>query len=141
MKSLLAVALAITGALAWVYMTYGIEIRHFDTEQGAIGVLFHVVYGYAMTVLGVGLGSAYRALERMRESGLSTITNFGIFARQVYHSIDFWMALFASPIVYAALWKTISVNDLAALTIFPLENGFVCLAIISSLVAKNHSSS
>jgi hypothetical protein len=93
-----------------------------------------VAYGYAMTVLGVVLGSAYRALDRMRAAKKTEIADFRAFARDVFRSIDFWMALMASPIVYAALWKTIDGQAWTPLTIFPLENGFACLAVISTII-------
>jgi hypothetical protein len=136
MKTPYGLALAVVGAGAWFFMTHNLEGRYFELGDDNGRELFLVAYGYVMTVAGVVLGSAYRALDRMRAAKVTEIANFPAFARDVFRSVDFWMALLASPIVYAALWKTIDSQEMTALTIFPLENGFACLAVISALMKK-----
>lgn len=137
MKVLIAVSLAIAGFVAWYFMTRSTASTAFGGVGAPeeTGVLF-VIYGYVVTVFGVVLGSCYRALERMKAQGILQINDFKAFFVSAFRSIDFSMALFASPIVYAMIWKTFGGRDIAALTIVGLENGFACLAVISSLLRR-----
>jgi hypothetical protein len=93
-----------------------------------------IAYGYAMTAIGVILGSIYRELQALRAAGIKRITNVRRFFRDVFRSIDFWMSACGSPIVYALLWKSLEGGSVAALTIIALQNGFCCTVIIEKLM-------
>lgn len=96
-----------------------------------------IAYGYAMTLIGVILGSTYRELQALRASGVKRITHIRRFFRDVFRSIDFWMSACGSPIVYALLWKSLEGGSVAALTIVALQNGFCCTIIIEKLMNPN----
>ncbi len=87
-----------------------------------------------MTVLGVVLGSAYRELQKMKEAGKTTVD--GAFFKNFLTSIDLWMSLIGSPLVYALLWKSVEGGSIASLTLIALENGFCCNVVISNIVRR-----
>lgn len=136
MKTYYGILLAATGCASWAYMGLGDQGLNFQNEGPDKSEILLVAYGYVMTVFGVLLGSTYRTLDRMRDAGQTQIGDFLVFGRDIIRSVDLWMALLASPIVYAALWKTIENQAWASLTIFPLENGFACLALISAIIRR-----
>lgn len=139
MKILIAIALAVGGFVAWYFMTRGSGGRMFGgVAAPPESQVWLGLYGYVATVCGVFLGSGYRALEAMRARNETEVKDFKHFFTSFLRSIDFWMAMFASPIVYAMIWKTFNQQDFAALSIVALENGFACLAVVSSLL-KNKS--
>ncbi len=100
--------------------------------------LFHVVYGYAITLVGVLLGTIYRNLQTRKEAGEKNLSSTGSFLKDIFTSLDLWMSICGSPIVYALIWKSLidggSIADnLAGLTIIALQNGFCCTILLSNL--------
>ena len=102
-----------------------------------------IAYGYAVTLVGVFLGSAYRKLQDMktRPRPLIHIGKIRKFLSSVFRSIDFWMGLCGSPIVYALIWKSMGGGSVAGLTTIALQNGFFCTLILNGLYKNNVSRS
>jgi hypothetical protein len=132
---------AAAGCAWWAFSLSKTQGVHF----GAVAVVesrgvMMLAYGYAITLLGVTLGSAYRNLQERRQTGEKTIGSVGSFIRNVFMSIDFWLGLCASPLVYALLLRATEGGSTAGLTTIALQNGFCCTVIASGLLRKNGES-
>ena len=89
-----------------------------------------MTYGYAVTLAGVALGSSYRELQRRQAKGHRQIKSVRSFFRSVLRSIDFWMGICASPMVFALILQSAGGASTAALTAIGLQNGFCCTGAI-----------
>ena len=133
-RAVLAVILIVGGAVGF-YWIAGREPLVFGlNETPQTQGLPVIAYGYAMTFIGVILGSAYRELQARRARGETHLKNVSKFVRDVFRSIAFWMSACGSPIVYALLWKSLEGEGVAALTIVALQNGFCCTIIIERIL-------
>lgn len=129
-------ALAVAGFLIFKHLATRQPLRFGANEAPAtqnIGVVF---YGYLVTLVGVLLGSAYRELQARRDRGDTQLKSVSEFAKSVLRSIDFWLSLCGSPIVYALLWKSLEGGSQAGLTIMALQNGFCCTMVVGALLKR-----
>jgi len=94
-----------------------------------------IAYGYLMTVVGVFCGAACRQLIALRAGGMTTIPSIPRFFSVSLRSIDFWLGLFGSPLVFASALKGFDGQSLAGLTLLALQNGFTCTIIIATFLA------
>lgn len=112
-------------------------------EHGLFAVedreLTKLLVGFGATVAGVVLGSAYRHLARLKERGIETMESFRAHAGIIVRSVDLWMGLLASPVVYGLLLQSLAEMGQAGLVIVALENGFCCLLIAESFVNRGHT--
>jgi hypothetical protein len=92
--------------------------------------------GFAATLFGVVLGSMYRQLARLRESGVQSLTSVRSFTVDLVRSVDLWMGLVASPLVYGLLVQSAEMMATSGLVIVALENGFCCLLVVENFVKK-----
>lgn len=130
---LVSVACAATGfALLW-WIAVPREHGMFAVENRELTKL---LIGFGATVAGVVLGSAYRHLARLKERGVETMESFRAQALSIARSVDLWMGLLASPIVYGLLIQSLAKMGQSGLVIVALENGFCCLLIAESFVNK-----
>lgn len=135
-KLIIYVLLAAAGFVGWRLLIRSEPLRfgaNAVPEQQTTGVM---VYGYAITLLGVVLGSVYRELQARRQRGETHIKNMKKFFGSVFLSLDFWMSLCGSPLVFALIWKSMEGGSVAGLSTIALQNGFCCTVIVSSLMAK-----
>jgi hypothetical protein len=128
--------LAVGGGIA----AYAILLNSYVLRFGVAAVpdkpgLGALAFGYLITVVGVVLGSAYRQLVALRARGIVDISNLYLFFGGVFHSVELWLGVFASPIVYSLIWKAFDGGSLKVLGALALENGFFCTAIMSSIAA------
>ena len=131
--------LAIIGFVAWWRLVQPQQLQWGAQSIPVADNFMIVVYGYIITLIGVALGSGYRELQKLRESGKANIESPGAFFKGIFSSIDLWMGLLGSPIVYALLWKSIDSGNVSGLTIVALQNGFCCTVIISNFTKNNRS--
>ena len=108
-----------------------------DGQAGLLGQLAFGAYGYLTLVVGVALGTIYRHLSSISGDDRKSINIRDVIGQSFRHA-DFWMAMFASPVVYAILLpavdlETISAAAIFSLTLIGLQNGFVCNALAESL--------
>ena len=96
-----------------------------------------LIAGYLITVAGVALGSIYRDLQRRRRAGQTRIGSVPAFLRSVFRSIDFWVGICGSPLLYAFLLKSIEGASDAALSTLALQNGFCCSFVVDSLLKQS----
>jgi hypothetical protein len=122
-------------ALFW-WMAIPREHGMFAVENRELAKL---LIGFAATVAGVVLGSAYRHLARLKERDVQTMGSFRVEALNIARSVDLWMGLVASPLVYGLLIQSLAKMGLAGLVIVALENGFCCLLIAESFIKKGHA--
>lgn len=144
-RSMLALArvLALAGLAFWGYflMRNIFEIPLFLNSAGDSALPLQIafgVYGYAVLLFGVVLGAVYREIRARRQAGRKTIKIFTVM-RQALSTIDFWLGVFASPVVYAVLLQavdltSISVSGFVGITLVGLQNGFACNAVADALL-------
>jgi len=134
-KFVLFPLLAVSGFIIWWYLAQPRQLQFGAQVIPAQGNYFIIAYGYLVTLAGVIIGCSYRQLQKLRDAGESNIQKPGLFLKQIASSIDLWMGIFGSPIVYALLWKSIDGGNISGLTVIALQNGFCCTLIISNFVA------
>jgi hypothetical protein len=146
-----AVLLAIVGLVFWIaYVEFVLaDSTKFLVGQESLSTnslkAILVVYGYFTLVVGVFLGSGYRNLKDRQAAGGKTL-RIKEFIGEVFHSVDFWLGLFGSPVVYAILLQAIdltniSIGSAAGLTLVGLQNGFVCQSIADAIRPKGSGGS
>jgi hypothetical protein len=138
-KFILFPVLSILGFIIWWRLVQPHELQFGAQAVPVEGNFLIVIYGYLVTLLGVVLGSGYRELQKLRESGATRIENMRAFFKNIFSSVDLWLGLFGSPIVYALLWKSVAGGNISGLTIIALQNGFCCTVIISNFVRRNEA--
>ena len=104
----------------------------FSADDGSATARFGLAF--IATILGVVLGSFYRNLKRMKEQGKERIENISVFFGDIFLSVDMWLGLVTSPIVFALILKASDGMALPALIVMALENGFCALIIIDSFM-------
>lgn len=103
--------------------------------MGAVGH-FHLVYGLTVTLVGVVLGSAYRELQCMKQAGHRRIHGVRELVISVVYSIDFWMGLCGSPILFSIIWQSADQLAVAPLTLIAIQNGFCCTVVLPTLLGR-----
>ena len=127
--------LAVLGAYIW--FRYVRQTQAFGMFEGADrDALSKAVLGYCATVFGVLVGSGYRCLKQLRETGVTVIDNPKAFVSQLLRSVDLWLGLFGSPIVYLLLLQSSPGMSLPALVTVAIENGFCCLIIVNGFLGQ-----
>lgn len=94
------------------------------------------VLGFIATLTGVFLGTAYRKLSAIKAAGRDDVGKLKVFFRSLLGSVDLWMGLIASPLVFALLLQASAGMSLPGLLVVALENGFCCLLIAESLLNR-----
>lgn len=97
--------------------------------------LFKLAVGYVALVIGAFLGSGFRALLRLRASGQTEVSPV-VFASSVFKSIDFWLGLFGSPIVFSFILKGLDQIDLRSFIAIALQNGFLGSILVEQFLAQ-----
>jgi hypothetical protein len=91
--------------------------------------------GFGATLVGVVLGAAYRELRRHQAAGRRRI-NIRSFFRDLRSSIELWLGLIGSPVVFALLLNSSEGMDLLGVILIGLQNGFCCLVILNAFIEK-----
>jgi hypothetical protein len=129
-----AVALAIGFVVFWYLLPKTTSFGMFGADNDAkIG---RVLLSFSATILGVVLGSFYRQLRQLQIAGQTSVKKPRRFISEMFRSIDMWLGLVGSPIVYALLLQSTAGMTLPGLLLVALENGFCCLIIINGFVGK-----
>jgi len=135
LRFVLFLLLGLIGAIVWFRLAP--TARAFGLfEKAGSQQLLRIIVGYLATVAGVVLGSTYRQLRQLRDSGIAEIQSLRAFAARAFRSVDLWMGLCGSPLVFLLLIKASDGLNLPGLVVSALENGFCCLIIINGFVGK-----
>jgi len=105
--------------------------------EAADANLLRIGLSLAATIVGVILGSLYRQLRTMQARGVAQVESVTSLMTSMFRSIDMWLALAGSPVVYALLLQSTGGMNLPGLIAIALENGFCCLIIVNGFVAQN----
>lgn len=129
-------AAVLVGAMAWIVMApKGSTFGLFSADQA--GRIITLVIGYFATATGAFLGAVYRDLRTRQRRGETHVESLSAFLSELLRSINLWLALTGSPIVFALVLKTTSGMGLSGIVVVALENGFSCLLVLDSLVADS----
>jgi hypothetical protein len=130
--------LGVAGAVIWFRLAPGAGA--FGVFEKASGeYMLRIAVGYLATVTGVILGSLYRQLRQLRETGVSEIASVREFLLRAGRSVDLWMGLCSSPIVFLLLARANEGMSLAGMVVVALENGFCCLIIVNSFISRTET--
>jgi len=72
----------------------------------------------------------------MRDSGITEISDLPQFVSRALRSVDLWMGLCGSPIVFLLLARANEGMSLPGMIVVALENGFCCLIIVNGFVGR-----
>lgn len=138
LKYVLASGMAAMGFLLLHYLLTRQPIRFGANAVPESASVATVLIGYALTVMGVLLGTGYRSLQAMKVAG-KDFPGLPNFSRQMGRSVDLWMGLFASPIVFALILQSTGGAGWAAITAIALQNGFSCTVVISGIAPQRQA--
>lgn len=140
---LFARILAFVGLLFWIFYilkyVFGAPLFLSSEERNQLAIqLGFGVYGYIVLLIGVFLGAVYQEIKVRKANGNNQI-KIGKMIKRAVGSADFWLGVFASPVVYAVLLQAINISDITisgifGITLVGLQNGFVCNTIADSIV-------
>lgn len=143
-----AKVLAIIGLIFWVYyiITYVFGVPVFLNTEDNSRVVAQVgfgVYGYVILLVGVMLGAIYQELKVAKAEGKRI--EIGSTMRRAAGTADFWLGVFASPVVYAVLLQAIDMTNVTmgsfvGITLVGLQNGFVCNTVADSFINNGPAS-
>lgn len=142
MKSPVAIVLGIFGLLFWLgYAYYNLlDFPLFLVEgKSSIGLqLLMIAYGYTTLLVGVFLGSVYRMVKKIGDEDSIDIRSV---VKAALRSTDFWLGMFASPVVYVILLQAINLDKVSlvafiGITLVGLQNGFVCNVVADTLIGE-----
>jgi hypothetical protein len=137
MKQLLLVTAVLAGAITWISLApRSTSFGLFTNDQS--NHLLTITVGYIATAAGAFLGTVYRELSARQRRGETIIESPVSFLGELLRSINLWMAMTGSPIVFALLLKTTSGMGLSGIVVVALENGFSCLLVLDSLVGEKN---
>jgi hypothetical protein len=134
---LACVSLAVFGFVAWTYMIRTEPLRFGVNAVPETLDPTRILFGYAATLFGVALGALYRELQRRRTRGAVHLPSIRALFASAFRSIDFWISLCGSPIVYALLVKSVEGGSYAALATVAVQNGFCCSIIVDGVLKPN----
>ncbi|PZQ88718.1 MAG: hypothetical protein DI534_11230 [Leifsonia xyli] len=138
-----SMVLALVGLVFWVgyvlkfVLGDTLFLAGADDSKISLQVAFGV-YGYVTLLLGVFLGAVYQEIKAQKAAGVTHFAIGGVI-KQALRSADFWLGIFASPVVYAVLlqavnMETITLSGFIGLTLVGLQNGFVCNTVAESVI-------
>ena len=140
----LAKTLAVIGLIFWILYVavYISNLPSFlvDNQQLSFqGQIIFGLYGYITLLIGVFLGAVYQSLIYERDNNNRRAVNIGKVIHDAVQSVDFWIGLFASPVVYAVLLQAVDLESISAgaifsLTLISLQNGYVCNRVADSVL-------
>lgn len=135
--------LAVVGLIFWLYyfFTHIVGAPLFLTVEDDSRVATQIgfgVYGYVILLVGVMLGAIYQELKVVKAEGRRQI-KIASTMRRATRTPDFWLGIFASPVVYVVLLQAIDMTNVTTgsfigLTLVGLQNGFVCNTVADSLI-------
>lgn len=91
---------------------------------------------FLSVVLGVILGSFYRQLKQLNSQRIESLRSF--FAN-TFRSVDMWLGLVGSPVLFALLLRATDGISVEGMVIIGLENGFCCLLLLNGLLQQEPS--
>ncbi|MBB2962534.1 hypothetical protein [Methylobacterium sp. R2-1] len=139
----LSIFLAAAGLVFWVVYVLkfilGDSLFLAGADDTKIGVqIAFGVYGYLTLLVGVFVGAVYQEIKSQKGAGNVEIA-IGPSIGRALRGADFWLGIFASPVVYAVLLQAVNLETITAsgfvgLTLVGLQNGFVCNTIAETII-------
>ncbi|MCT4607576.1 MAG: hypothetical protein N4A70_00050 [Pelagimonas sp.] len=102
-------------------------------ESSGLDGPLRAILGLALTIVGAILGAAYRALVELKASGVGRIENFRQLLSDIFRSVDLWISLAVSPMVFALLLSSTDGVATPGFILIALQNGFFCQAIVERM--------
>ncbi len=111
-------------------------VYHFGpapAEGVSIAWWLTLVAGYCCLIIGIVLGVLARVLLREKERGSEKV-ELRAFVKKSFASIDLWISLIASPVVYGGILRSGTEMSYGAFIYFSLQTGFSSYLAIRSLL-------
>lgn len=135
LKLLFCVLLVIGGFWGWKLIATS-EPKIFGANAvPVVTSTSRIVWGFAVTLLGVVLGAGYRELQNIRANGITRFNPL-VFLAMLFTLTELWAGLFGAPIVFGALLQTTDGISDTGFAVVALQNGFCCTMIIGGIIGR-----
>jgi hypothetical protein len=139
-RKILFGAMLVAGAAGYAILAQPLTPQQFGAEATPVtptsyATVLGLVAGYVITLAGACSASLLRELQALRDRGTQTV-DMPSFLRSTGSSVDLWLGLCASPIAYAAIWRTLDTSNYATLATIAFQNGLCCTAIASGFLKR-----
>ena len=144
----IAPILALIGIGFWAYYCYDyitgaplfLTTPTGNTNTNVWSQVGLAAFGFAVLLIGVFLGAVYNQIKAERANEVTQI-DIGAVTKTALKTPDFWLGIFAAPVVYVILLQAVDLDTpttakFLALTLVGLQNGFVCNTIADALINK-----
>lgn len=135
-RAVAAIILLVVGGGGYIYFGTFESTLLGNFESAGTSGLLRVVLGFMLTLIGTALGTAHRALSKLKDGGANEIDNISVFLASVARSVDLWIGFSVSPIVFALLLSSTNGVAISAFCVIALQNGFFCHAVIERVREK-----
>lgn len=136
-RTVLGVFATIVGLSIWIFLMKENRVGQIPfAPSSRSGDLLHwvgMIGGYCTMVVGMVLGVLCRALIAEKAQGAQTV-NIGAFILSKTRSIELWISLMASPLVFGSILRTGADLSTGAFVAFSLQTGFSSYVLIESLM-------
>jgi hypothetical protein len=139
MSTLLPLIAIVAGYVIYSFMAP--RASSFGFFEGAEnGHTIRFMISFLATIVGVLLGSIYRELKSLQSRGVAKISSLTTFFVDIGRSIDLWIGLAGSPIVYSLVLQSTNGMSLPGLIVVALQNGFCCLVVLNGFIGREEAS-
>ncbi|MFY0602705.1 MAG: hypothetical protein JXQ93_02065 [Flavobacteriaceae bacterium] len=129
------------GIGVWIllYPNQNPNIQFFDSQDESIevipklGLYINMTLGFIMLMIGIFLGTWTRALMKKREAGLKDV-HIGILIKKSFKSIDLWISILASPLLYGSILSASNSINLSSFIFLALQTGFSSNIVVSTFL-------
>lgn len=144
MKNAFLIISLIGGFILWWFFSpeQDSNLRFFDTtsSESSLNDIINIAFGYTILLAGIVLGTWCRALIEKRDRGVNTI-NIRQFIKESFKSIDLWISVIASPIIYGSIVSNAGDINFGAFIYLALQTGFSSYIVVGTFLNKNPTQS
>ena len=135
MKNIFLIIVGILSLVFWFSIELNITNLRYNTPVEDSLKNWWLLYGYLTLLLGVVLGVWVRGLISIKKTGEQKV-KISQFLKSSLSKIDFWVAIFVSPIIYGSIIKVTPLPTIQFLY-FALQTGFSSYVVIQAFFGDN----
>lgn len=116
----------------YAYITDELPLGAYGALGGASHLIERII-SYCFLLFGVAGGAICRELIQRRSKGQRRVKILSV-GKGIFRSIDFWIGVCGSPLIFAGVLSNTSEMTLEGLCMVAIENGFTCTIVVSTLL-------